>query len=516
MSLKITKVLLLDNVDPAAKEILEANGIATLCKEKFTAPALISELQSYDGVVVRSATKVTSEILEACPNLNIIGRAGTGVDNIDVKAATKHGVAVMNTPGGNTISAAEHTCTLLCSLSRNVPAADAHVKAGKWDRKAFMGNELFGKVLAIVGLGRIGIEVAQRMQSFGMKTIGYDPLVSADTAKEYNVEWMELDKIWPQADYITVHTPLIPQTRGLLNTESFGKCKSGVRVVNCARGGIIDEDSLLKALESGICGGAGLDVFVDEPTKNMALVSHPKVVACPHLGASTKEGQARCGREIAEQFVSARDGINYFGIINAPALSADCPTAWADVTKCLSTVIKKYMKDSKFNLTLSTSGCELAKLGRPLKAAVCCGILGEEANLISAPSIAEELGIEVSIKHETGDSAECILTGKSETTTLQLNGDVRSGKPVLTGINKQILPVAFEFAGCILLYKAMSSANRIPEVVNALSSKGVDPQAMSISQAFDGFLWVAMKLSKFPEGIDYLKTILENPVLLKF
>uniref|UniRef100_H2ZPM9 D-3-phosphoglycerate dehydrogenase n=1 Tax=Ciona savignyi TaxID=51511 RepID=H2ZPM9_CIOSA len=263
MAVSITKVLLLDNVDPSAKTILEENGIqATLSKEKFTADALIKELKVYDGVVVRSATKISAEIIENSPNLKIIGRAGTGVDNVDVNCATKNGVIVMNTPGGNTISAAEHTCALMCCLARNIPAADASVKGGKWDRKAFMGHELYGKTLGIVGLGRIGREAAIRMQSFGMKTIGFDPIISKEEAAKSNIDWMTLDEMWPLCDYITVHTPLIPQTKGLLNDASFAKCKKGVRVINCARGGIIDEEALLRALESGQCGGAGLDVYV--------------------------------------------------------------------------------------------------------------------------------------------------------------------------------------------------------------------------------------------------------------
>lgn len=517
MTLKITKVLLLDNVDPAAKEILESNGIAaTFSKEKFTANDLISQLQSYDGVVVRSATKITSDVIEACPNLSIIGRAGTGVDNIDMKSATKKGIAVMNTPGGNTISAAEHTCTLICCLSRNVPASDAHVKAGKWDRKAFMGHELFGKVLAIIGLGRIGLEVAQRMQSFGMKTIGYDPLVSAESAKVHNIEWMELDKIWPQADYITVHTPLIPQTRGLLNTKVFEICKPGVRVVNCARGGIIDEDCLLKALESGACGGAGLDVFVDEPTKNMALVSHSKVIACPHLGASTKEGQARCGREIAEQFVNACAGTSYFGILNAPALSADFPAAFADLGKNLSAIMKEYMKESKCNLVLSTSGTELSKLGRSLKAAVCCGMLGGEGNLISAPTLAEEMGIAVNVEHGSGSVVSITLKGSSETKSLELNGSVQNGKAVLTNINQQALAIAFELVGSILLFKSSATANKISDVINALGKEGVIPRAMSVSDAGDGSVWIAMSLSQRPEMEKFLDGLVENPVIVQF
>uniref|UniRef100_A0A8C5A9W8 D-3-phosphoglycerate dehydrogenase n=1 Tax=Gadus morhua TaxID=8049 RepID=A0A8C5A9W8_GADMO len=313
----IKSILISESVDPCCKKVLEENGIQVTEKLNLTKEDLISEIKNYDGLVVRSSTKVTADIINAASNLKIIGRAGTGVDNVDVDAATKHGVIVMNTPSGNTISAAELTCILITSLSRHVPQAAMSMKAGKWDRKKFMGAELFGKTLGIVGLGRIGKEVASRMQSFGMKTIGYDPITPREVTAGWGVEQMTLEELWPQCDFITVHTPLMPSTTGLLNDASFAKCKKGVRVVNCARGGIIDEDSLLRALESGQCAGAGLDVFVEEPPKNRALVDHPNVISCPHLGASTSEAQARCGQDIALQIVDMVKGKGLVGAVSA-------------------------------------------------------------------------------------------------------------------------------------------------------------------------------------------------------
>uniref|UniRef100_A0A8C5F446 D-3-phosphoglycerate dehydrogenase n=1 Tax=Gadus morhua TaxID=8049 RepID=A0A8C5F446_GADMO len=315
-------ILISESVDPCCKKVLEENGIQVTEKLNLTKEDLISEIKNYDGLVVRSSTKVTADIINAASNLKIIGRAGTGVDNVDVDAATKHGVIVMNTPSGNTISAAELTCILITSLSRHVPQAAMSMKAGKWDRKKFMGAELFGKTLGIVGLGRIGKEVASRMQSFGMKTIGYDPITPREVTAGWGVEQMTLEELWPQCDFITVHTPLMPSTTGLLNDASFAKCKKGVRVVNCARGGIIDEDSLLRALESGQCAGAGLDVFVEEPPKNRALVDHPNVISCPHLGASTSEAQARCGQDIALQIVDMVKGKGLVGAVNAQVLAS--------------------------------------------------------------------------------------------------------------------------------------------------------------------------------------------------
>ncbi|XP_013402731.1 D-3-phosphoglycerate dehydrogenase [Lingula anatina] len=321
MALTLKKVLISDEVDPKCVQILQANGVDVVKDTKLTKEQLIQEIPKYDGLIVRSATKVTADVIAAASNLKIIGRAGTGVDNIDCDAATKKGIIVMNTPGGNTLSAAELTCTMVCVLSRQVPQANDSLRAGRWDRKKFMGSEIFGKTLAIVGLGRIGKEVATRMQSFGMRTIGFDPIIPADVVAEFGVEWMSLEELWPLADYITVHTPLIPKTKNMINAEVFSKCKKGVKIINVARGGIVDEEALLEALNAGICGGAALDVFIQEPPKDFTLVQHPLVVSTPHLGANTTEAQSRVAEEIAQQFVDAMQGKSLFGALNAQALS---------------------------------------------------------------------------------------------------------------------------------------------------------------------------------------------------
>ncbi len=232
-----------------------------------------------------------------------MARAGTGVDNIDVEAASRLGVLVMNAVGSNTISAAELTCSMIMGLSRNLGLANSSMKAGKWERSKFMGSELFGKTLAVLGLGRIGREVASRMRAFGMRIVGYDPIVTAEQAASFDIEFLSLEQIWPVADYITIHVPLLAETRNLINRHVIAQCKRGFRVVNCARGGIIDEADLLEALQSGQCAGAGLDVFAEEPTQNFDLINHPNVLCTPHLGASTTEAQNRVALDIAEQIV---------------------------------------------------------------------------------------------------------------------------------------------------------------------------------------------------------------------
>ncbi|KAF5277712.1 hypothetical protein FQR65_LT03692 [Abscondita terminalis] len=281
--MEINNVLVADAVDGACVNLLKQNSINIDCKYKLSKEELIKEITKYDGLIVRSDTKVTEEVIAAGSKLKVIGRAGAGVDNIDVDAATKHNVVVLNTPGGNAISACELTCTLITSLARNVVPGAASLKAGRWDRKLFSGHEIYGKVLGIVGLGRIGREVAIRMQAW------------------------ELDQIWPIADYITLHVPLLAETRNLINAKVLARCKKGVKIVNVARGGIIDENALYDALESGQCNGAGLDVYEQEPPTDEVtwkLIKHSKVIATPHLGASTSEAQVRVAVEVAEQFVA--------------------------------------------------------------------------------------------------------------------------------------------------------------------------------------------------------------------
>ncbi|KAI1299391.1 D-3-phosphoglycerate dehydrogenase [Halotydeus destructor] len=320
-AIAISRVLISDAVDPVAIDLLKEKNIQVDIKTNLTKEQLITEIKNYDALIVRSSTQVTADVIQAADQLKVIGRAGVGVDNIDVQAATKKGVLVINAPGGNTLAAAELTCGVILALSRHIAQACGALKGGVWDRKSFMGVELSGKTLAIVGLGRIGREVAHRMQAFNMKTIGYDPLVSPEAAKEFGVQWQELEQIWPQADFITLHVPLIPQTKHLISEGTFAKCKKGVRIINVARGGTIDEVALLAALESGQCGGAALDVFEEEPPTNSALLKHKHLLCTPHLGASTKEAQSKVATEISEQFLELIKGNSVAGAVNAKQLN---------------------------------------------------------------------------------------------------------------------------------------------------------------------------------------------------
>jgi len=328
MPVEIKNVLVCDAVDESCTALLKQNGINVDYKLKLSEDQLCVEVKNYDALIVRSDTKITAKVLAAGEtHVKVVGRAGAGVDNIDLAAATKHNVIVLNTPGGNSISACELTCTLLGALARPIVPAAQSMKAGRWDRKLYSGSELYGKTLAILGLGRIGREVGIRLNAWGMKVIGFDPITTDAEAKAAGIEKLELNDIWPLADYITVHTPLIPSTRDLICKETLSKCKRGVKVVNVARGGIINEADLLEALNSGQCGGAAIDVYAEEPPKNevtKTLVQHAGVIATPHLGASTSEAQVRVAVEVAEQFIAltgrSKEYVKYDGVINRDVL----------------------------------------------------------------------------------------------------------------------------------------------------------------------------------------------------
>lgn len=317
----IKSILISDDVDQKCVDILSNNGFNVTKNIKLSKDELLEEVKKYDCLVVRSATKVTSEVLtSAASNLKLVARAGTGVDNIDVNFATEKGILVMNALGSNTISAAELTCCMISSIARHLPQANASMRSGKWERSKFMGTELYGKTLAVVGLGRIGREVATRMRSFGMEIIGYDPMVSPADAEKFNIKFMELKDLWPVADYITIHVPFMESTKNLINNEVMSQCKKGFKLINCARGGIVNETDLLAALNDERCGGAALDVFEQEPPKCSDLIQHPKFICTPHLGASSVEAQNRVATDIADQIVKYAKLNQLVGGVNSEKL----------------------------------------------------------------------------------------------------------------------------------------------------------------------------------------------------
>ena len=316
------RVLVCGKLPEAGRAALQAEGIEVDHRPDQAAGNLAGIIEPFAGVVIHSPQQVDAATISAGRNLRVVGRAGVGVDNIDVEAATAAGVLVMNMPSGNTVSAAEHTIAMMMALARNIGPASAALRSGTWERARYQGVEIDGKTLAIIGLGRIGLEVAQRAQGLGMRTIGSDPIIEAQAAAAAGVELMSVDELLPQADFLTVHVPLLPATRHLFDDATIGRMKPGARLLNCARGGIIDEAALLAALESGHLAGAACDVFETEPTGNVALLAHPAFLGTPHLGASTAEARERVGAGIARQVAEYLGRGIVTGGINAARIGA--------------------------------------------------------------------------------------------------------------------------------------------------------------------------------------------------
>ncbi|MBF8296514.1 MAG: SerA [Bacteroidetes bacterium] len=402
------KILLSDPIEQVCVDILMSEGFEVDAKPNLPPDQLRAIIADYDGLIVRSGTKVTAEIIAAATKLKIIGRAGAGVDNVDVEAATRRGIVVMNTPGGNTISAAEHTMSLLLSMARNIPQANESIRQGKWDRKSFTGTELLEKTIGIVGLGKIGREVASRCQAFGMKTIGYDPVLSAEVAAKGNIELVSLDEIFMRSDFITLHTPLTDETKGLIGDASLVKCKNGVRIINCARGGIVDEQALLRGLQSGKVAGAALDVFEKEPPGDQPLLKHPRVIATPHLGASTEEAQEKVARQIAVQVADMLKERGLAGAVNGEALQLALRKElkpFVLLAEKLGSLLAQLMNGQLKKISVTCSGAFLSPSLDLITAAVLKGAFGklisEAVNLVNARMIAHEMGLVV---HEERES----------------------------------------------------------------------------------------------------------------
>jgi D-3-phosphoglycerate dehydrogenase len=404
------KVLVAEKIGDSGVDLLREHFDVDVGVD-WTAEELAERIGAYHGIVIRSATKLTAELIDRAENLRAIGRAGVGVDNVDVEAATKRGIVVANAPQSNVVTAAEHTMALLLALARNVPQAHMSLTSGKWERSKFSGVELFEKTLGILGFGRIGQLVAQRARGFGMRVIAFDPFVSAERYRELGVEAAaDSDDLYAQADFITVHLPKTPETEGWLNAEAFAKMRDGVRILNVARGGLIDDAALKDALDSGKVGGAALDVFPSEPMTDYPLFTgYPNVVVTPHLGASTAEATDRAGYQSAEQVVAALTGGVVSTAVNIPAIAAEDMEALGPFLPLATQLGRLAMALAEGS---SVERIEAAFMGRIadfdtrlLTLAVIGGALQgrteEQVNFVNAPSIAEERGIVVEEKSVT-------------------------------------------------------------------------------------------------------------------
>ncbi len=399
------KILVSDSLSEEGLMILKESGFDVVVDTGLSEDQLVEKIKGVDALVIRSGTQVTARVIEAADSLKIIGRAGVGVDNVDTDAATKKGIIVSNTPDGNTLSAAEHTCAMMMAVARNIPQACASLKSEKWERNKFMGVEFNKKVLGVIGLGRIGAEVAKRFQSFNMTVLGYDPFVSEERAKSMGITLTTVEDICRKADFITVHTPLTKETRNIVNADMFNVMKPTARIVNCARGGIINEEDLVNAIESGKIAGAAIDVFVEEPPFGSGLLKSDKIIVTPHLGASTVEAQVNVAIDIAHEIINVLNGEGARSAVNIPAVRPEVMEVispyvkLAEVSgKIAATLIgSSYDKiDLAYNGEISTKDVRTVTLAA-LKGALAVAV-GSGVNYVNAPGLAKSRGVEVSEK----------------------------------------------------------------------------------------------------------------------
>ena len=395
------KVLISDKMDPRAAQVFRERGCHVDERTGLSPDELTAILPGYQGLAIRSSTKVTADILAAAPDLKVVGRAGIGVDNVDIPAASARGVVVMNTPFGNSITTAEHAIALIFALARQLPEADASTQAGRWEKNRFMGVELTGKTLGLIGAGNIGGIVADRAQGLKMKVIAYDPFLTDDRARELGVEKVTLDELLPRADFITLHTPLTDSTRDILSADALARTKRSVRIVNCARGGLIDEAALKAGLESGHIAGAALDVFAEEPAKANPLFGTPGFVSTPHLGASTSEAQVNVAVQVAEQMADYLVNGGIANALNMPALSAeDAPRVrpYMALADRLGSLVGQLAHGALSGVSVEVEGAAAELPVKPITGAVLAGLMrtySDTVNMVNAPVLARDRGMEV-------------------------------------------------------------------------------------------------------------------------
>ena len=475
------KIIVADKISDRGIALLRETGWEILTP---AAAEVAVEIANADGLVVRSATKVNAALLEKAPKLRVVGRAGVGVDNVDMDAATRRGILVMNTPGGNAISVAEHTLALMLGLARSVPQASASIHAGKWEKSAFSGTELRGKTLGLVGFGRVGTEVARRALALGMKVLAYDPYVMPAAARELEVEMLTLDEVLQRSDIISLHSSLSPTTEKMINAAAIAKMKKGARIINCARGELIDEAALADALRSGHLGGAGLDTFAQEPPKNSPLIGMSNVIATPHIAGSTREAQEEVGTAIAQQVRDyLADGV-IRNAVNMPALPPDQYRRlgpYLDLGQRLGAFIAQAAPSQSFGRVRIRYAGEPAELGsHVIRSAVLVGVLNavldEKVNMVNAPDAAAARGLvveETILRRERGypNTVEVtIADGKHE---LTVEGTVvQDGSPRILSLDGIGLEAPLE--GTLLLIRNRDVPGVVGKIGSALGQLGVN------------------------------------------
>ena len=513
------KVLISDKLSADAVKVFKDRGIEVDFKPGMSAADLIANIGAYDGLAVRSASKVTAEVLARAAKLKVVGRAGIGVDNIDTDAATQKGVVVMNTPFGNTTTTAEHAIALMMALVRQIPSANASTQAGKWEKSRFMGMEVTGKTLGLIGCGNVGSIVADRAQGLKMRVVAYDPYLSPERAVEIGVEKVDLPELYARADIITVHTPLTDSTRNLINAKSIAKMKKGVRIINCARGGIVNEAELRAALDQGRVAGAAVDVFEVEPATDNVLFGQENLIATPHLGAATQEAQEIVAVQVAEQMADYLLTGAVANAVNMPSISAeDAPRLrpYMTLASQLGSFLGQLAETSIKSARIEFQG-HVAELNiKPLISAILCGLLRPQldaVNMVSAPLVARERGIEVSetIHEHPGDYETLIrLTVESERRSRSVSGTLFGGnRPRLVEINK--IPVEAELGEHMLYTTNRDKPGVIGQLGQALGDAGVNVATFHLGRTAPGEDAIALIQVDQPVDRDLIARITALP-----
>jgi D-3-phosphoglycerate dehydrogenase len=508
------KVLVADPVSRRGVDELASGGaLEVVVQTGLKEPELIALIPEFSALVVRSQTKVTAAVLAAATNLKVVGRAGVGVDNVDVDAATRQGVIVMNTPGGNTISTAEHAFSLLMSIARSIPQADASVKAGKWDRKKYEGVELYNKTLGILGMGRIGTELARRAIAFGMRVVAYDPYLSTSRARSLQVELVEdLDALVPLADFITMHMPLTDETRHMLDARRLALCKKGVRIVNCARGGLIDEAALGDALASGHVAAAALDVYeVEPPPADFALRSAPNIVFTPHLGASTAEAQENVGIEIAQAIRAALLDGEIRNAVNMPSIDAKTAAIvrpYLTLGDKLGRFAAQLAPKRNDRIVITYGGKAVDMPTEAISRAILTGFLkhagGEEVNSVNVRTMAATLGLDVEEirSSEQADFNEWLhVAVHSGETRVSVGGTFFGAKndPRIVRVNSR--PVEVTPSGIVLLLENRDRPGIVGHIGTLLGKENINIASMSLSRTeLGGRALTLLNLDSLPDA----------------
>ncbi|MBA4603835.1 phosphoglycerate dehydrogenase [Thermoactinomyces mirandus] len=489
------KVLITDPLsDLGIEKISQAEDIEVVRKTGLTHDELLLAIEDADALMVRSQTKVTADVIEKAKRLKVIARAGVGVDNIDIAAATQKGIIVVNAPDGNTISTAEHTFAMLISLARNIPQAYHSLLQGEWNRKAFVGTELNQKTLSIIGLGRIGSELAKRAKAFRMNVIAYDPYLSDDRAEKLGVKKADLEEAIAQGDFITVHTPLTKETKHLIDRNMFAKMKDGVRILNCARGGIIDEQALYDAIQEGKVSGAALDVFESEPPRDQPLLTLPQVIATPHLGASTVEAQENVAIDVSEEVLHILRGEPFKNAVNLPSVPAELQQKlqpYQELAEKLGKFVSQISKGALSQITITYAG-EVAEFDvSPLSRTVLKGVLSHylnNVNDVNAPHLAKKRGVQV-VEQKTMSSQGFTQYIKVEVKT---STEIRSvAGTLLNGFGARITkindyPVDVNTHGHLLFIEHQDLPGAIGRVGTLLGSQNINIATMQVGRQMIG------------------------------